>query len=603
MELITHLVQSILSGAVPLIVLLGLLIFVHEMGHFLVAKYYKVRVETFSLGFGPKLFKFTRGETVYAISAIPLGGYVKMYGDDPTAEIPAEEKQHSFSHKPVGQRIAVVLAGPLMNFFFAILIFTVISFLGENTLSPVLGDIGEKTAASAVGFRSGDVVTQVNSNPVRSWDEVQKLVEHSAGELVHFDVKHADGKAAALDVTPKLIQNPSVMSWDRMVGEIEGLSIESRASVVGVLDPKSPAALAGLKTGDVITKIGNDKVTMWREVLASLPAHASDADLKITFDRSNLDASSDTPSTSQTVTLARVQIQGRTTTLASSSAPAVSGVASSGGNVTATDVAGATSGASMAKAIGIEFPELYLAEMEKNAPAAKAGLAKGDRLVSIDGEKVGSFDQVASIIRSFGTRHPEATKGTASSLAIIVSRDGAEKTFAISPNMKKRMNMQGQEEQRFEIGIRPFIIDAAPVTFKAVAANPLQAVTRGVQLSLKWTSLTVLSFVRLFQGEVSSKSIGGFLSIGQMAKKSWQIGLTQFLSTMALISINLFVLNLLPVPVLDGGHLVFSTIEVIKGAPLSMRKMEIAQQVGMVLLLCLMVFALFNDFSRFLGNG
>ena len=605
MEFITHLVQSVLSGAVPLIVLLGLLIFVHEMGHFLVAKYYKVRVETFSLGFGPKLFKFTRGETVYAISAIPLGGYVKMYGDDPTAEIPAEEKQHSFSHKPVGQRIAVVLAGPLMNLFFAILIFTVISFLGENTLSPVLGDIGAKTAASAVGFRSGDVVTQVNSNPVKSWDEVQKLVEHSAGELVHFDVKHADGKLEALDATPKLIPNPSVMSWDRTVGEIEGLSIESRASVIGVLDPKSPAALAGLKTGDVITKIGDEKITMWREVLASLASRAKDADVKITFDRSNLDAATDTPPVSQTVTVAQVQVQGHTSSKAAPSAPAPAGLVGSGSSDGAsTDATRVTAtGALVAQAIGIEFPELYLAEMEKNAPAAKAGLAKGDRLVSIDGEKVGSFDQVASIIRSFGKRHPEAAKGAASSLAIVVSRDGSEKTLAISPNMKKRMNMQGQEEQRFEIGIRPFIIDAAPTTFKSVAANPVQAVTRGVQLSMKWTSLTVLSFVRLFQGEVSSKSIGGFLSIGQMAKKSWQIGLTQFLSTMALISINLFVLNLLPVPVLDGGHLVFSAIEVIKGAPLSMRKMEIAQQVGMVLLLCLMVFALFNDFSRFLGNG
>ncbi len=572
MEFISHIVHSVLSGAVPLIVLLGLLIFVHEMGHFLVAKYYKVRVETFSLGFGPKLFKFTRGDTVYAISAIPLGGYVKMYGDDPTADIPAEQKQHSFTHKPVGQRIAVVLAGPLMNFFFAILIFTVISVLGENTLSPVLGDIGPKTTAATVGFKSGDTITQVNSTPVRAWDDVQKLVEHSANESVRFDVKHADGLAASFDVTPKLIPNPSVMSWDKMVGDIDGLSIESRASVVGVMDPKSIANAAGLKTGDIITQIGDTKVTMWREVIEQLGKHVSDPNLKLVYERSNLDNASEAPPVSQTISLPVASLK-------------------------------AATGEDVVKAVGIEFPELYLAEMEKNAPAAKAGLAKGDRIVSIDGEKVASFDQVASLVRSFGTRHPEAAKGGASSLAIVVSREGANKTFDISPNMKKRMNMQGQEEQRFEIGIHPFIIDAAPVSFKAVAANPLVAVTRGVQLSVKWTSLTVLSFVRLFQGEVSSKSIGGFLSIGQMAKRSWQIGLTQFLSTMALISINLFVLNLLPVPVLDGGHLVFSAIEVIKGAPLSMRKMEIAQQVGMVLLLCLMVFALFNDFSRFLGNG
>src|SRR3954466_2280080 len=110
-SLITWL-QGALSYAVPMIILLGLLIFVHELGHFLVAKFYKVRVEVFSLGFGPKIFKIKRGDTTYAVSAIPLGGYVKMFGDDPTADISEDQKQHSFTHKPVGQRIGVVLAGP-----------------------------------------------------------------------------------------------------------------------------------------------------------------------------------------------------------------------------------------------------------------------------------------------------------------------------------------------------------------------------------------------------------------------------------------------------------------------------------------------------------
>jgi regulator of sigma E protease len=117
---------------------------------------------------------------------------------------------------------------------------------------------------------------------------------------------------------------------------------------------------------------------------------------------------------------------------------------------------------------------------------------------------------------------------------------------------------------------------------------------------MRWTNLTILSFVRLAQAEVSPKNIGGFFSIGSMAKRSWQIGLSQYLNVMALISINLFILNLLPIPVLDGGHLVFYTVEAIKGAPLSLRKMEIAQQVGLVLLLGLMVFALYNDISRFI---
>ena len=128
--------QDSVSFAVPMIVLLGLLIFVHELGHFLVAKYYKVKVEVFSLGFGPKIFKFKRGDTTYAISAIPLGGYVKMFGDDPTAQVSGPEREVAFNHKPVGQRIAVVLAGPLMNFFFALVVFMIVGLIGERAFAP-----------------------------------------------------------------------------------------------------------------------------------------------------------------------------------------------------------------------------------------------------------------------------------------------------------------------------------------------------------------------------------------------------------------------------------------------------------------------------------
>src|SRR6478609_3936100 len=116
MQMISSWFQNGVETVVPLIVLLGLLIFVHEMGHFLVAKYFKVRVEVFSLGFGPKLFKFKRGDTTYALSAIPLGGYVKMFGDDPTAQIDHADQKYSFTHKPVSQRFAIVLAGPIVNF-------------------------------------------------------------------------------------------------------------------------------------------------------------------------------------------------------------------------------------------------------------------------------------------------------------------------------------------------------------------------------------------------------------------------------------------------------------------------------------------------------
>jgi regulator of sigma E protease len=144
-----------------MIILLGLLIFVHELGHFLVAKYYKVRVEVFSLGFGKKLFSFRRGETEYCIAALPLGGYVKMYGDDPSAEVSEADRRGSFLHKPVGQRIAIILAGPLMNLLFAFVLYTAIAMMGERAIFPGLGDIDSKSMAATIGFQSGDTVLEV----------------------------------------------------------------------------------------------------------------------------------------------------------------------------------------------------------------------------------------------------------------------------------------------------------------------------------------------------------------------------------------------------------------------------------------------------------
>ncbi|MEK7357645.1 MAG: RIP metalloprotease RseP, partial [Bdellovibrionota bacterium] len=180
--------QSFIDAIVPTIVLLGLLIFVHELGHFLVAKYFKVRVEVFSLGFGPKLFQFKRGDTVYALSAIPFGGYVKMYGDDPTAVVDESQRAVSFTHKPVSQRIAVVLAGPIMNFLFAILVFTIVAMLGEQAIAPLVGDIAAETPAYTQGFRAGDTVKAADGREVSTWDEFNKIVQKNPSRSIEVVV-------------------------------------------------------------------------------------------------------------------------------------------------------------------------------------------------------------------------------------------------------------------------------------------------------------------------------------------------------------------------------------------------------------------------------
>ncbi|MES2965720.1 MAG: RIP metalloprotease RseP [Bdellovibrionota bacterium] len=561
--------QSVVDAFIPTIVLLGLLIFVHELGHFLVAKFFKVRVEVFSLGFGPKLFQFKRGDTVYALSLIPFGGYVKMYGDDPSAVIDDAQKAVSFTHKPVSQRIAVVLAGPIMNFLFAILVFSIVALIGEQAIGPLVGDIAGETPAAQQGFRSGDTVKAADGKSVRTWDEFNKILQRNPNRQIEVVVaREGSAQEEKLTVEPKLTANKSPLSWDRQVGELDGLSAAARSSLIGVRDPQSFAGRAGLKTADYVKSVNGVAVTRWRELVAATAK--SNGKLEIEAERGVLkEETADKPE----IVKATIEL------------PA---------NSNAGD------GAAILSAVGIENPELFLAGVGKESPAEKAGLKEGDRLVSIDGQAMNSFSQLAGVVRTYGERQTEGKPSEP--LKLVIEREGKNQEVALAPLENKRMNQQGKEETRYEIGIQSLALDALPATVTLVSSNPIQAVQRGFQLTVHWTNMTILSFVRLFQNEVSPKNIGGFFSIGAMAKKSWQIGPAQFLIVMGIISINLFILNLLPVPVLDGGHLVFYTIEAIKGAPLSMRKMEIAQQVGLVLLLVLMVFALFNDVTRIIAG-
>ncbi|NCN95787.1 MAG: RIP metalloprotease RseP, partial [Bdellovibrionales bacterium] len=178
MDLVIHYIQQTLSSIGPFVLLLGLLVFVHELGHFVVAKWCGVRVEVFSLGFGKKLLQYKHGDTVYCISMIPLGGYVKMYGDNFNADVPEEEKAKSFIHKPVSQRIAVVLAGPLMNLIFAVFLFTLIGFIGDRQPAAVVGDIAESSQAYTSGLRAGDHILSVNGQEIQGWVQLtQKIAE------------------------------------------------------------------------------------------------------------------------------------------------------------------------------------------------------------------------------------------------------------------------------------------------------------------------------------------------------------------------------------------------------------------------------------------
>jgi regulator of sigma E protease len=541
--------------AVPFVLLLGVLIFVHELGHFMVAIWCGVRVEVFSLGFGKKIFQKKRGHTTYCLSIIPLGGYVKMFGDEPGGEVPAELQHEAFTHKKLWQRFAIVAAGPVMNLVISFVIFSLMAVIGEEQRLPILGDIPQSSKAYTLGFRSGDRVESIDGNEIRSWDNLQNAMTAGLHRPLEFEISRAgDQQKLKISATPEMAPNPNPISFDDYIGAVDGLSNTSRAAVVGVA-ANSLAQKLGLKTGDRIVSVNGKEVLVYRE-LENILLTMQNQSVKFKVERW------DPNSKDEEESVQTLETEGRLGSFSSLAA------------------------------LGLESSDLHLAKIIDGSPAEKAGIKAGDRILMIGDVAPQVWEDVLNRVKSYTGQ---------GGLKVKVLRDGAEISFDLVPNLSSLSTAQGLEEKRYTIGILPWIQNAIPPLGILKVSNPFAAVGRGAQRTKEVTGMIVVSFLRLFQAKISPKNIGGVIAIGQAASETFKSGIGHFLQLMGVLSINLFIINLLPIPVLDGGHLLFYTIEGLRGTPLSMRKMEMAQQVGLVLLVSLMAFSLFNDVSRHFG--
>ena len=545
------------THVLPFILLLGILIFVHELGHFLVARFCGVRVEVFSLGFGKKLLSYKRGDTVYCLSIVPLGGYVKMFGEQGSeAVITEDDKRVSYSHKTPWQRIAIVLAGPLMNFFFAILVFSGIAQVGEQTRAAVIADVAAGSPAEKIGFKMGDRILSVNDVKIRSFEEFQKQLnanKDSSAQAVVADVAGSE-RTLKLDITSA--DNPNIFSLEKRLGTIEGIENFTANAAVGVV-ADSPAHKLGFRTGDEIKLLNNAKVGRWSDLEAEFAQH-KDGDVLVSFIRPSVDSRLDAPVTSeQTLTIPAQDLKNF----------------------------------SSLNNFGFESPALYLDQISKDSPAEKADLNRYDKIVSINAVPISKWEDVSKVIKTYDGKD---------AMTFVVSREGAELTKKITPKVTELTTAFGGIEKRYTVGILPLLSFAEPELTIVKTNSIFESLQKGYQRTYDISVMTVMSFVRLFQGEVSVKNVGGMVSIGKAAKDSFELGAQAFFMTMGILSVSLFILNLMPIPVLDGGHLVFYTIELIKGSPVSLKKIEAAQQVGFVVLLGLMILAQFNDIVRFI---
>ncbi len=568
MDTLLGYLQSGATGTISFVILLGVLIFVHELGHFLVARWCGVRVEVFSLGFGKKIFQYKKGDTNYCVSLIPLGGYVKMFGEQPSSgdmigegdqqrPMTAEEKKQSFTHKNVWQRIAVVLAGPIMNFIFAIFVFSVVAMMGENAKGPEIGDITVNSAAEKQGFQSGDILLKANDVEIKSWDQFQtqmnlKLKSTSDDPFKVLVQRKNTELPVELQTTVTGMANLNPVSSERIVGTIEGINQLSRSAYVGV-PVDSPMTLLGMKTGDRISAINDIQVSHFRDLDPILKKASVNEPLNLEIERT-LD-----------------QEKHKTEKISLQWKPQ--------NKIAEFNL----------ETLKLESTDLYLGRIIKKTPADLAGFKQWDKIVSINNNKVTEWEDILKTIKSYSGSDP---------LKMEVIRGVERKTLEVVPQVTTQMLPTGVEDKRYTIGIVPLIMYSEPDIVLVKAKNIFAGIERAFTRSVDMSVMTLAVFKKLITGEISRKNVGGVISIAQAAHDSFVSGITSFLLMMGFISINLFVLNLLPVPVLDGGHLVFYTIEVLKGSPLSLKKMEVAQQVGMVLLMSLMVFALFNDVTR-----
>ena len=533
-----NLFQKFLLAIGPFCLLLGVLIFIHELGHFLAARYFGVQVEVFSLGFGPKILKYKRGNTVYCLSLFPLGGYVKMFGDNPMEDISDSDKAKGFLYQRVPAKWLIAFSGPLMNLIFTLLAFFLLALFGLRSLSPQLGDIKTKSQAYSAGFRSGDTILSIDGKAIFYYEDIHKIIKNKLGEKLSFKVRSQTNEIKTLAALSRVAKNPNPLEWRKSIGSIEGLKADSKGLRIGVVY-NSPAYSAGLRTFDDIVKVNGQSLIYWRDF----------KDFIKNIDNDTFSLSVKRKSKTKNFTIKKAS--------------------------------------SFLTLLGIEPADLYVDRVGPKTPAGRAGFLRGDRLVSINGQTIQTWEQVLDAIKAYSGQP----------LSIEYQRQEKQKTLLLSP---EPLFVEGNAKKKFMLGIvsaGQFGVFPEQILRKR---SFLQALAYSGQETWKWLGFITVGFVRLIQGEISLRTMGGPVMIGRVAHSSFHQGLSSFLFIMALISLNLFFINLLPIPMLDGGHLLFFTLEGILGRPLSVKKLIVAQQAGLLILLSFMGFAVFNDIYNWL---
>ena len=532
------------------VILVSVLIFVHELGHFVVAKIFGIKVLTFSVGFGPKILRLRGKETEYCIGVIPLGGFVRMLEESRNEPVLPEDRRRTFEAQSIGKRLAVVLAGPMMNLFFPVLLYFGVFVSEQKFLPPTVGVVLAGHAAEGK-LLEGDRILAVDGEEIGTFVEQQRLVGQAAGREIRLRV-FRNLSYVDVEVTPEETVETTPEGETVTVGRL-GVLPNAPAPAIGIDNPRSPAGNAKLQTFDVLTSIAGRPVK-----------HFSDIE-KILADNRG-----------ETIPVEYLRPTFLPGALGGFADLAVyhAGVAALTPLPKAGDLFSRT---------GIESSDLYVANVPPGSAQAKANIQRGDRITEVDDQEVPSW----SVLRE----RLFAEKTKAHKLTYV--RDGG----TVQLRHEWYADESGTPHERYAVRMEHW----APTIAEPLVEHPHRyaAAARNAALqTLDVARFLVRGFVKIASGQASLSQISGPLAIYEVAGREGAKGPDYLMWVMAVISINLGLLNLMPIPVLDGGHVMFLAFEAVLRKPLPLRVRELASLVGMLVLVSLMGVAFKNDVEK-----
>jgi regulator of sigma E protease len=546
--------------------LIGVLITVHELGHFVMARLFGVRVDKLAIGFGRPILHTTRRGTEYAIGLIPLGGYVRLCGEDPDANVDADEEPFAFSRRPAWQRLAIIFGGPMANVAFAAFVFMQLAGAEAGATSATIGAVFAGQPAADADLRPGDHVVAVDGESVSTWDDFNERVLHAAGGELRVTVERgtAHGEAAhslTKIITPRVHMRTDPFGARERVGLI-GVAPYFKLPQIGVVGEDAPAYKAGLRTFDIVTAIHGRPVATSSELDPLIHPRGSGM-LVVTYLRP-LDAALGfvslallSPRTAQVVPI----------------------------NV-------APAGKAPRYDAGVRAGDAFVHAVEPGTPAAAIGLGRGDMVTQLDGQPVTSWELLTQALDEHPTdEHTVAWHGI----------DGIDRHASFRLDRRQRLDEYKAESTYYVFGAEG-ARGIVPVPTLPREHNIVGAAVAGIAraASVTGTLMRVLGLTLI--GKLPSTSIGGPILVYEVAGVAAQHGFDHFLAVAALISLNLGLLNLLPVPLLDGGQASLVLIEAVRRRPVSHRARERATFIGLALLGALMLLALRNDLARHLSG-